>query len=179
MAWSTPLTAVASTALTAAQWNASVRDNLLETPAAKATTAGTHFASTGANAIAERFILEAVVDTLETTTSTAYTTLATAGPTVANITTGQKALVWLNASMSNNTASQSSVASFAVSGATTDASADARGLYHDSPTANLSVRSGVCILQPLTPGVNTFTTQYRVQGGTGTFLRRRLQVMAL
>lgn len=29
MAWSTPLTATASTALTAAQWNASVRDNLL------------------------------------------------------------------------------------------------------------------------------------------------------
>ena len=56
MAWTTPLTAVSNTALTAAQWNASVRDNLLMTAPALATTTGRHFVSTGANTIAERAI---------------------------------------------------------------------------------------------------------------------------
>jgi len=39
MAWFTPLAGVSTATLTAAQWNASVRDNLLETAPAKATSA--------------------------------------------------------------------------------------------------------------------------------------------
>ena len=69
MVWSTPLTAVANTPLTAAQWNASVRDNFNETAPAKATVGGRIFASTGPNTIAEREVLADVVETAETTTS--------------------------------------------------------------------------------------------------------------
>jgi len=51
VAWSTPLTAVSGTVLTAAQWNASVRDNLLETSAAAVTTAGDMTRADGANSM--------------------------------------------------------------------------------------------------------------------------------
>jgi hypothetical protein len=178
MAWGTPLTAVANSPLNAAQWNSSVRDNLNETAAAKATTAGSHFAGTGVNTLAERLILDAIVDTSETTTSTSFVGLATAGPVV-TITTGVKALVWINVSVANSSAGSGSIASFAVSGATTIASSDARAAYSDSPVANNSMRMGICSLPTLTAGSNIFTAQYRVQAGTGTFLRRHMQVMAL
>lgn len=51
MAWSTPFTAVDGNAFTAAQFNASVRDNLLETAPAKVTTGGALMASVGAHEI--------------------------------------------------------------------------------------------------------------------------------
>lgn len=56
MAWSTPITAVSGTILTAAQWNTHVRDNLLETMPAKATTADRMFVTTGPNSIAQNVI---------------------------------------------------------------------------------------------------------------------------
>jgi len=177
MAWSTPLTATATTALTAAQWNASVRDNLLETAVAKATTAGSHFVATGPNALAERILDDAIVDTSETSTSTSYTNLATNGP-VLTATTGTQALSWLQCSMSNTNAAAGTYASLEISGATTLAASDARGLYLQSP-AGYDVRCGVCTLNATTPGSNTFRMQYKVASGTGTWLRRRLIVMPL
>lgn len=56
MAWTTPLTAVSGSILTAAQWNASVRDNLNETAPAKATTADRMFVTTGPNALQQNVI---------------------------------------------------------------------------------------------------------------------------
>jgi hypothetical protein len=176
MVWSTPLTAVANTPLTAAQWNASVRDNLNETAAAKATTAGNIFVATGANSVAEREILDNIVETSETTTSTAYTSLATNGPLV-TITTGAKALVFINASMSNSTANVGTWASWecTTSGI---AAIDSRALYLQSAAGN-DMRAGVVSLNPTTAGSNTFRMLYRVTANTGTFVRRRLQIMAL
>ena len=55
MAWSAPMTAVANTVFTAAQFNQHVRDNLNETAPAKATASGGYFVATGVNAIAQRF----------------------------------------------------------------------------------------------------------------------------
>src|SRR5690242_20536503 len=101
MAWSSPLTAVTNAALTAAQWNASVRDNLLETAPAKATTPASFFAATGANTIAERIPAQTVTPASETTTSTSYTNLTTTGPTVA-LTTGTKAFVFIGAQLTCN-----------------------------------------------------------------------------
>jgi hypothetical protein len=177
MAWGTPLTAVANSALTAAQWNASVRDNLNETAPAKATTAGTIFVATGVNTIAERFILDDIVETSETTTNTSYISLATNGPVV-TITTGVKAMVWINCSMSNSTANQGTWASWECSGATTIAAIDSRALYLQSAAGN-DTRAGVCSLNTTTPGSNVFRMLYRVTGNTGTFLRRRMQIMSL
>jgi hypothetical protein len=52
--WSAPMTAVANSTFTAAQFNQYVRDNLNETAPAKATSAGSYFVADGVNSIAER-----------------------------------------------------------------------------------------------------------------------------
>jgi hypothetical protein len=178
MAWTTPLTAVANAALTDAQWNASVRDNLNETAPAKATAAGQIFVSTGANAIAARTISSARVDTSETTVSTTYAALTTAGPAV-TVTTGTQALAFLTATVSNNTAGSSAFASVAVSGATVTAASDNDCLRVQGGGTTDVGRASALTLFALTPGSNTFTTQYRVGAGTGTFSTRVLTVVPL
>lgn len=178
MAWSAPLTAVTNAALTAAQWNASVRDNLLETAPAKATTAGSFFAGTGANAIAERVPQSAIVGTTETTTSTSYTALTTAGPAVASMTTGVRAFVFISAQLTGNTGTLGSFMSYAVSGATSVAASDGSALVYYPSTANLPIQATRVVGQGLTAGSNTFTAQYRVAGATtGSFGQRGLAVI--
>jgi hypothetical protein len=176
MAWSTPLTAVANTPLTAAQWNASVRDNLNLTPAALATVAGSIFVGNGANAIAERIPDESNVDIGETTASTTYTNLATDGPKV-TFTSGTQALVIITAQVQNSTANIS-WASFEFTGATTVVAQDTRAIITDLAAAS-QVRGSACSLEPVTPGSNVARMQYRVTGGTGTWTRRRIMVIPL
>jgi hypothetical protein len=179
MAWSTPLTAVANSALTAAQWNASVRDNLLETGPAKATTAGRLIVTNGANAIVEREVKKADISTSQTTTSSSFTDLATPGPTV-TVTTGTKALVFASCQMANSGANSVTQMSVAVSGATTIAASQNDDLYNDGLGAGNANRATVAILfDALTAGSNTFKMQYRVAANTGTFYDRSLIVMAL
>lgn len=176
MAWTTPLTAVAGSVLTAAQWNASVRDNLNQTAPALATAAGQWFVSTAANAIAARTITSATVATSEATTSTSYTALTTPGPSV-TATTGAQALVALYAAVVNSTTGLS-LMSFAVSGATTIAAADNTAIGGATGSTGMRV-GGFFIVTGLTPGSNVFTAQYKVSAGTGTFVDRKLLVMAL
>lgn len=177
MAWTTPITAVANAAFTAAQFNASVRDNLLVTPAAIATTAGSHFATTAANAIAERIPANAAVATVETTASTTYTNLATVGPAV-TVTTGTSVLLGFHCRQSNATLASNCWTTYAVSGATTIAAADGTALSYDSPVANSTAYHGTTFrVTGLTAGSNTFTLQYRVSAGTGTFHNRNLWVL--
>lgn len=179
MAWTTPLTAVANSALTAAQWNASVRDNLLETAPAKATVAGRLMVTTGANSIAEREITQSNVTTSQTTSSTSFTDLATVGPQV-TVTTGTRALVWFSAQMSNSQVNTIVAAAVAVSGATTLAADATKDLYWDGMPAGQAQRASVVeLLTGLTAGVNTFTLKYRVGGATGTFYDRSIGVLAL
>jgi hypothetical protein len=56
LAWTTPLTWVASQLVTAAQLNTHLRDNMNETAVAKVTTAGDTVYATGPNALARRAI---------------------------------------------------------------------------------------------------------------------------
>ena len=183
MAWTTPLTAVANAALTAAQWNASVRDNLNETAVAKFTAAGQYFVATARNAGAARSAAQDFYATgtgTDTTNSTTFTGL-TGGPVVA-VTTGTSALVMLWARMFNNTAGGRNVAGFAVSGATTIAATDLRSIAETSNSANEEYWVGATFLlnattAALTAGSNTFTMQLRVTTGTGTFAPRNLVVM--
>ena len=179
MAWSTPLTAVASASLTAAQWNASVRANFLETAPAKATAANGHFVSTGPNAIAQRFITEAIVDATEGTTSTSYTSLSTNGPEV-SVDTGTKALVFVTAQQANSTSGTTCYASFEITGATTSAAADTRAVISQNPS-NIDMRATCVSLMTLTAGTNSFRMLYRCGsgGGTGSFTRRRVTVVPL
>jgi hypothetical protein len=177
MAWSTPLTAVASATLTAAQWNSSVRDNLLETAAAKATTAGRIFVATGTNTLAEREIASDHISTGETTTSTSFVDLATVGPTV-TVTTGTLALVSVSCRLANSTSGISTYASAEISGATTTAAVDNTGVMNEG-SASASIRTGSTTLFTLTPGLNTFRMKYRVISNTGSYSTRRVVVMAL
>lgn len=178
MAWTTPLTAVANSPLTSAQWNASVRDNFNETAPAKATGNGTLFVGAGANIIAERQILDNIVDTSETATSTTYVNLATNGPIV-TIATGTFALTWINAMHANSTAGSGTFSSFEITGASAVTATDQRAIHQQNAGAGMDIRSGVCALNATTAGTNVFRMQYRVGSGTGSFSRRRMIVMAL
>jgi hypothetical protein len=177
VAWTVPLTGVSNATLTAAQWNATVRDDLNTTAPALATTAGAIFVATGTNAIAQRIPASASVTTVETTTSTSYTNLATVGPQV-TVTTGTSALVGFHCRQSNSTLSSNVWTTYAVSGATTVAASDNFALSFDSPVANSTVYHGTSFrVTGLTAGSNTFTLQYRVSAGTGTFHVRNLWVL--
>ncbi|GAA1431921.1 hypothetical protein GCM10009601_51950 [Streptomyces thermospinosisporus] len=175
MAWSAPMTAVASSVFTAAQFNQFIRDNLNETAPAKATTAGAHFAVSGVNEIAERISATASVLVSETTTSTSYDDLATHGPEV-SVETGAFALVIVHCSAENSGAGSARM-SYEISGATSDSPADNRGVGVFGVAGVNVTASAVALHRALTPGTNTFTAKYRVSSGTGTFNSRRILVM--
>lgn len=199
MSYSTPTTAVSGNVLTAAIWNASVRDNFAETCVAAVTTAGDITYADGANSMTRVAIgaanshlvstgsapvwREISNDTRGTsnTASTTYTDLAAgAGPEV-TITTGTKALVVISCHTENNTAGTRNMMGYAISGATTLAADDARAWGFQSQDANDPHIAGVTILQTgLTAGSNTFTAKYRTTLGSSTavFQDRRLGVVA-
>jgi hypothetical protein len=175
------MTAVANTAFTAAQFNLHVRDNLNETAPAKASAAGRLIVTTGANSIAERLVDGNNVFTSETTGTTSYTDLATVGPSVPGAPTGDRAIVFITAEMSNNTLGSSCFAGVDVSGASTIAANDTACLKYESSAANDRIRATAAVHfdGSLTPGTHTFTLKYKVDGGTGTFLNRNICVIAL
>jgi hypothetical protein len=177
MAWTTPMTAVANSVWTAAQWNTHVRDNLLETMPGKATTAGRWFCSTGSHAIAERVITNATVATSQTTTSTAYADLTTVGPSV-TVTTGTLAMVFINANMACSLSTVPARISVAVSGATTTAASDANSAYVLSSGTAAGNRFGSMALLTVNAGSNTFTMKYKVDSAaTGTYQDREIVVI--
>lgn len=180
MAWTSPMTAVANTALTAAQWNTHVRDNLLETAPGKASAAGQTFVATAANAIAARVPTGATVITSQATTSTSYTDLTTVGPSV-TVTTGTKAIVCMSTTLLNSGTSFGSFASYAVSGATTIAAADQWSLILDGTALNNPVRyGGIHFQESLNPGSNTFTMKYKADAtSSASFANRHLFVFPL
>lgn len=174
------MTATANTAFTAAQFNTHVRDNLNETAPAKATAANRWFISTAANTIAERAIESNEVLTAETTTSTAYTDIATAGPAV-TLTTGTRALIIITGQGETNTADSQSYISYAVSGASTVAASDDNCLVFTSATTADPYRASSIRHQTLTAGSNTITLKYRSSNGavTATFRRRQVIVFGM
>lgn len=120
----------------------------------------------------------ATVATSQTTTSTSYTDLATAGPSV-TLTTGTSAIVWIHCSTLNNSGVQNNIA-VAVSGATTVAAADGNSIKFTGATGTLQAAQAFAIkLTGLTAGSNTFTLKYKVSAGTGTFENRTITVQAL
>jgi len=124
----------------------------------------------------------ATVDTSQTTTSTSYTDLTTAGPAV-TVTTGTKALVNVSCWGSTNTAERAQSVSFAVSGATTLAVADNIGSVASHPLAGYEQIIGRgLIISGLTAGSNTFTMKYKSapQGGvTSNWKYRVISVVDL
>lgn len=168
------MTAVAGSVFTAAQFNAHIRDNLNECPAAKALTPGGYFTVSDSNQVAQRTYADGIVETSEATTSTSYTNLATAGPSV-TVTSGPQLIIHTTADLVCNTAGQTARTTFNVSGASSIAENDIRALKNTSTT---NLRATVTTVMSVTPGVNTVTMVYRTSGtSTATFANRRLLVL--
>lgn len=174
MAWAVPNTASANTVWTSADYNTYVRNNFLVSEGAIAASEGAQLvAGQTVNSIVERLPNQNKVATLETTTSTSYVGLTTAMNVAAN--TGTGCLIFWGAMMVNNTANAECWMSWAVSGSTTVASSDTYAIKTDGFPANGGAGwSGVTYFNSLTPGVNTFTSQYRVSAGTGSFSNRNI-----
>ncbi len=172
MAWTAPATATTGQQMTAAFWNAQVRDNFLETSAATVTTAGDIAFADAANSMGSRVGIGASNTHLVSNGSapvwrgqgtdadtgtgtkavgegTSYTSLGTgasdwafASEIEVTVTTGSVALVFWKANMANDTAGSKVFLSYSVSGATTVAASDDRAIQYESGAANDNAEFG-------------------------------------
>jgi hypothetical protein len=174
------MTFVSGAALTAAQLNTHLRDNLMETAPAKAYNAGAYFVVSRPNGIVERLPKASRIATSQSTSSNEWTDLSTPGPTV-TVTSGTQVLVFISAYMQNSGTNGLSKASFDVSGDTERDPWMSSELRMDGLVAANAVRYASCTLaQGLTSGgVNTFTMKYLVGSGTGTWQDRILIALPL
>ncbi len=176
MVWTAPRTWVTAEVVSASDMNTHVRDNFLETAPGIATAASGAIMSTGVNTIQQLLSDSVSVSTSETTASTSYTDLATAGPAV-TLTTDTKVMVSVSCNLSNGTLGGISHMGYAITGATSVAAGDVNALSFESDPANQVIRSStVRMKEGLTAGSNTFTSKYRVSAGTGTFAGRLISV---
>jgi hypothetical protein len=180
MAWTSPMTFVSNNVLTAAQMNTHLRDNMLETAPAKATTnQGSWFVSQGPNRLEERLIRTARVTSLQVTKSTSYTDLGTKGPTV-TLKTGTTAIVMLQTMLGVTTADASASMSFAVTGDTTRDPSDSYAISVSGLSANTHGQWGVTYyVDDLTEGLNTFICKYKAGSDQAEFTNRFIGVIAL
>lgn len=175
MSWTAPMTAIAGASVFAADFNTYIRDNLNQTAPGIASSMSSWFPASGVNQLAERFPGQSNASGSSTTTSTSYGNLADAVTTSWSTGTGTMALVSIYANIANSANGNRTWMSYAVSGATTIAANDANSINHSS---NQGMRWGATFLVTgLNPGTNTFTAQYRVTAGTGTFSVRRIAVI--
>lgn len=173
MTWTAPKTWATNDVLLAAELNMYLRDNLLELSPAKATTPGSIFTVTAPNLIAERIPVTDFIATSESTASTSYVDLATVGPTVTCETTS-KAIVFTYCHLLCSTG-DSAWMSYEVTGATDFQAPDHVAVMLQNTGGQ---RAQAAILHgTLVPGINTFTAQYRVTAGTGTWSDRRIMVL--
>jgi hypothetical protein len=122
-----------------------------------------------------------VVATSQTTLSTIYTDLATAGPTVTvTIRASGAAIVILTARTDNTNSGVEVFMGFAVSGATTVAASDAQALCSSARNAGDTPKySAVFWVTGLNAGSNTFTSKYRTTANTATFADRNIMVIPI
>lgn len=179
MVWTAPKTWTAAV-VTAAELNLHVRDNLAETAPAKATTPGSVFVSSGPNSISERTPnFDKIIQGESTSTVASYVDLFTTGPQV-TLETGSEAIFFMMAIVKNTMADSGSFMTVEVSGASNIAASANHALIVDGIPANNSTRFACYHHETnLTPGLNTFTSKYRVDSGTGTWSYRELIVFPL
>lgn len=113
----------------------------------------------------------------QTTTSTSYTDLTTAGPSVSvDIGASKQALVIISAGLYN--AATPKYMSVAVSGATTIAASDTEAIRRDGGAFD-GIQTTAFIISGLNPGTNVFTAKYKTASGTANFFARRIIVIPL
>ena len=117
------------------------------------------------------------VTTSETTTSVSYTDLATVGPAV-TLTPGRTTdqIIFVSARIANNTGGQDSYISPAIAGA---AASDVDAFVWAVAAANYFQRGSSHTLAASVADGSTHTAKYRVAGGTGTFVNRRISAFTL
>lgn len=112
-----------------------------------------------------------------TVTSTSYTATLSGSPGTnpsVTLTTGTTAILNISAQIVNSGTGGTAM-SVAVSGATTVAAADDYALTINALPAGGGINASTLLLiTGLTAGTNTFTLQYKVTTGTGTFIRRNI-----
>jgi hypothetical protein len=120
----------------------------------------------------------AYVGANESTTSTSFTALATAGPAV-TLTTGTKAFLILSSRMEGTSTATRGYMSYAVSGATTIAANEGRAQELKVVADQfIDQKSFGILITGLTAGSNTFTAQYKSQTGSIVYYtERRLAVI--
>ena len=119
----------------------------------------------------------AIVNTSQSTASTSFVDLATAGPAV-TVTTGTKALVIVGCASFGSVDTWGNYMGFAVSGASTVAAT----VNDSNSTGRSTSRTGLSLavlVTGLTAGSNTFTAKYRSEGGgnTSSFYFRKIIVI--
>jgi len=177
MSWTAPMTAIAGSVFTAAQFNTFVRDNLNECPAAKASTPGSMFVTSATNQVAERTPVTAAVAAQESTTSLSFVNLTTPGPAV-TLVTGSTALIIITSQVNDQSASFGASVGVDISGATSESADISECLRHETNgTTEFNRSSAVRLHTSLTPGTNTFKLMYLVDGGTGQFRYRTITVV--
>jgi hypothetical protein len=189
--------------------NAHVRDNLLETAAATATTAGDLVYADAANSMGSRAAIGGAGSVLVSTgtapiwrglntligdasysafngTSFADFNNQPGDPGVGTnvtvtVTTGTQALIWYGCAWAaNSSAGAITVINYRISGATTDTGGNSRDIQTESGAANdRHNMSGAVRHGSLTAGSNVFTLQARVSAGVGTISYPYILVMAL
>lgn len=183
MAWTSPMTYSANTALTAAQLNTHLRDNLNETEVAKGTSHGAWLVSTSANAIAQRTHRSSYRQALAGTTSTSYTDTLSDGQSgpVVRVLCGSEILVMISCMLHNQTSEAGARMSYRISESNTVAASDTWALLHDRSGTGSDTLMLTRYHTGMTPGYNTFTAQYKVDVAAteGRFQCRRIQVIPL
>lgn len=174
------MTAISGSVFTAAQFNTFVRDNMLLTPAALATSPGSIFVTDATNSIAERIPVVARIDTTEVVSITSFGDSPTPGPSV-TCTTGSHALITITAEMGNTTAATAGcLASVLISGATSEGPSFNQEIRQESTgTAEFQRCSTVRLHVGLTAGVNTFKMQYMTLAGSMNIAYREISVIPL
>jgi hypothetical protein len=118
-----------------------------------------------------------IVATTQTTASTSFATLSTAGPAV-TLTTGAHALITVSARLYNSTAGKAAIMGTAISGATTRSATGTHALYN---TGNGPLQMSYSYIATVTAGSNTFTAKFARggAGGTAHFRNRSITVWGL
>lgn len=179
MVWTTPMTAVAFTPLSAVEWNMHIRDNLREMLPHKAGSIPAYGVTTGPGSVSMRSPKQDYMPGLEHTASDGATwrDLDNVGPTV-TVTTGSVALVWFQAYFSPGSANRSGQISVAVTGASSIAAQTEWGCVWDgTPKEKSNTQAGFYLFENLNPGENVFQMKYK--STNGWFWRRRITVVPL
>jgi hypothetical protein len=185
MAWTAPMTAVSGSVYTAAQFNTFVRDNLLETCPAKATTSGSYFVTSGTNRIAERQAQQSFISQQDSCGATSYDDPDVSpsgnnpipGPSV-TVFSGSTALIVVGGRIGGNTVTTASVKmSWEVSGATSISATDTWATGAVGLSSGFAYDSRAWLVTDLIEGLNTVTAKYSVSSGSGLFSFRSLLVM--